>query len=239
MNHAEHRANLAAAFRWTERLGMNEGIANHYSLVVEDSPTRFLVNPAGKYWSQLRASDMVELDTEDGGAAKGKNVDPTAWAIHSALHRKVSHARCVMHLHSKYATVLSVMKDPTIPPIDQTTMRFFNRVGVDDGFDGMGLGDEAERLASAMGNRSIQILGQHGILVVGPTVGQCFEDIYYFERAAETYVTALQTGMELNIASDEVAEKTARQWEDYEGEGDRFLAAIREVLDAEEPEYAH
>ena len=81
------------------------------------------------------------------------------------------------------------------------------------------------------------MMGQHGILVAGPTVAQCFDDIYYFEKAAETYITALATGKELNVASDAVAEKTARQWEDYPGAADKHLSAIREVLDEDEPQY--
>jgi len=80
-------------------------------------------------------------------------------------------------------------------------------------------------------------MGQHGLLVVGPTVAQCFDDIYYFERAAETYITALSTGRELNVASDAVAEKTARQWAEYPGFAEKHLAAIREILDDEEPDY--
>lgn len=237
MDHLETRADMAASFRWCARLGLNEGIANHFSVAVNEDGTRFLVNPEGKYWSQLTASDMVEVDANDLDAAEG--VDRTALAIHGALHRRLPRARVVMHLHSRYATVLSTLQDPTIPPIDQTSMRFYNRVAVDAGFDGMGLGDEAERLATCLGNHNILMMGQHGVLVVGESVGDCFDQIFYFERAAETYVLALQTGRALNIASPDVAEKTAQQWDDYDGGGDMHLAAIREVLDAEEPGYRH
>ena len=236
MEHAEARRDLAAALRFTARLGMHEAIANHYSLAVSDDGRRFLMNPYGKHWSKMRASDLLELDA-DADVETGGNVDPTAMAIHGALHRNVAHARCVMHVHSKYATALACLKDPTLPPIDQNTMRFYNRVAIDDGFDGMGLGDEAERLGRALGNHSVMIMGQHGLLVVGPTVAQCFDDIYYFERAAETYITALSTGRELNVASDAVAEKTARQWAEYPGFAEKHLAAIREILDDEEPDY--
>ncbi len=237
MEHIEERRDMAAAFRWTARLNMNEGIANHYSLAVSPDGARFLMNPFGRHWSKMRASDLVELDANDEPDDVGGEIDPTAWAIHGAMHRKVPHARCIMHLHSKYATALAVLKDPTLPPIDQNSMRFYNRVANDDGFDGMGLGDEAERLARVLGNRSIMMMGQHGILVAGPSVAQCFDDIYYFEKAAETYVTALATGKELNVASDAVAEKTARQWEEYPGAADKHLSAIREVLDEDEPQY--
>ena len=239
MDHIEHRRDLAAALRWTARLDMHEGIANHYSLAVSDDGARFLMNPYGRHWSKMRASDLIELDADADPDGLNDNVDPTAWAIHGALHRRVPHARCVMHLHSKYATALAVLKDPTMPPIDQNSMRFFNRVAIDDGYDGMGLGDEAERIAQVLGNRSIMMMGQHGVLVAGASVARCFDDIYYFEKAAETYITALATGRELNIASDGVAEKTAQQWEDYPGFAEKHLAAIREVLDEDEPDYVN
>lgn len=237
MDHIEERRDLAAALRWTARLDMHEGIANHYSLAVSDDGATFLMNPYGRHWSKMRASDLVELDANSDPDGLGDAVDPTAWAIHGAMHRKIPHARCIMHLHSKYATALTVLKDPSLPPIDQNTMRFYNRVAIDDGYDGMGLGDEAERLAQVLGNRSIMMMGQHGILAAGPSVARCLDDIYYFEKAAETYVTALSTGRELNVASDAVAEKTAQQWEDYPGFADKHLAAIREVLDEDEPDY--
>ncbi len=233
------REDLAAALRWTARLNMHEGIANHYSLAVTPDGQRFLMNPFGRHWSRMRASDLVELDAGARPDSLGDRVDPTAWAIHGALHRTVPQARCVMHLHPRYATVLACLADPTLPPIDQNTMRFFNRVAVDAGFDGMGLGEEAERIATCLGNRSVLLMGQHGVLVAGPSVAWCFDTIYYFERAAETYILALSTGRPLAIASDDVAEKTARQWEDYPGFSEKHLAAIRAVLDDEDVDYRH
>ncbi len=237
MTFAEARRDLAAAFRYTARLGMHELIANHYSLAVSDDGRRFLINPYGRHWSKIRASDLIELESGMEPEGLGVTVDPTGWAIHGALHRSVPRARCIMHLHPKYATALACLKEAVLPPIDQNSMRFYNRVAIDKGFDGMGLGDEAERMARMLGNHSVMIMGQHGLLVVGPNVARCFDGMYYFERAAETYLTALMTGRELNIANDAVAEKTARQWEEYPGFADRHFAAIRSILDEEEPDY--
>jgi hypothetical protein len=72
----------------------------------------------------------------------------------------------------------------------------------------------------------------------GKNVADCFDTIYYFERAAETYITALSTGRELNIDSKAVAEKTARQREEYPDFADKHLTAIRAVLDKEGADYA-
>lgn len=237
MDHAEARADLAAAFRWTARLDWHDGIANHFSLAVGDGD-QFLLNPYGIHWSMLKASDLLLLDANELPDDLGGAVEPTAWGIHGALHRRLPQARCVMHLHSRFATALSALADPTLPPVDQTTMRYFNRVAIDTGYDGLGVGDEGERLAGCIGNHRVLMMGQHGVLTVGETVGQCFDLLYSFEKGAETYMRALSTGRPLAIASEAVAEKTAQQWEMETHFGDIHLTAIRSVLDREGQDYA-
>ncbi len=117
-------------------------------------------------------------------------------------------------------------------------MRFFERVAIDEGFDGMGLGDEAERVSRLLGDKPILLMGNHGVLVAAPSVAQAFDDLYYFERACEVYLTALATGRPLRIASDEVARKTMRQWLEYPGFAERHFAALREMLLESEPAFA-
>ena len=235
--HYEDRCDLAAAFRMTARLGMDEGVANHFSYAVSDDGSRFLINPFGRHFSAMRASDLLLLDANAEAAEKA---DPTAWAIHGAMHRNLPQARCIMHVHSKYATVLASLEDSSLPPIDQNSMRFYNRMSVDDGFDGMGLGDEAERLTTTLGDRRVLVMGNHGVMVAGDTVAGAFDDLFYFERACRNYISALMTGRPLRIASDAVAEKTARQWDDYidrVGISAAHLAQVRQILDREEPDY--
>lgn len=239
-SHYEDRCALAAAFRWTAELGMHEGVANHFSLAVSDDGSQFLVNPCGKHFSRIRASDLILLDANDPTTMDRPDApDPTAWAIHGAIHRNAPQARCILHVHSKYALALATLKDPGMPPIDQNTMRFYNRVAIDLGFDGMGLGGEAERLSLCLGDKKVMIMGQHGVLVAAATVAEAFDILYYFERAAETLITAYSTGRELNIASPAVAEKTARQWEAYPSDMmSAHFAEIRAILDVKQPDYA-
>lgn len=236
--HWDERVDLACAFRWTARLNMHESVANHFSLAVSDDGARFLMNPNGRHFSRVRASELILVDANDPDTMdRPEAPDPTAWCIHGALHRTAPQARCLMHVHSKYATVLSALADSSMPPIDQNTMRFYGKIAVDDGFDGMGLGDEAERLAGRLGDKSVLVMGNHGVLVAADTVARAFDDLYYFERAAETLITAYATGRELRIASHEVARKTARQWADYPNAAENHFSALKEILDAEEPDY--
>jgi len=238
--HYQARCDLAAIFRWTARLDMHEGVANHYSYAVSDDCTEFLVNPNGRHFSSVRASELLLLDANNKDTLNQPNApDPTAWFIHGALHRNVSHARCILHAHPKFSTVLASLADSRLPPIDQNSMRYFNRVAIDGGFNGMGLGDEAERLSTAIGENSIVVMGNHGITVLSQNIALAFDKLYYFERACQNYITALTTGMPLRIASDKVAQKTADQWQYFEQSlADAHLRGIRDILDREEPDYS-
>jgi ribulose-5-phosphate 4-epimerase/fuculose-1-phosphate aldolase len=231
------RRDLAAIFRWTARESMHEGIANHFSCAVSDDGQQFLMNPYGVHFSKMKASDLLLLDARKTPEDYGDRVDPTAWWIHGAMHRNNPQARCIVHLHSHYATALSALKDPTLLPVDQTTCRFFNRIALDTGFDGMGLDNEAERLSTLLGNKRMVMMGNHGFMTVAETPALAFDLAYFFERGCRTYMTALSTGAPLAILADEVAEKTARQWEDYDKYVGKHLAAIHEILTEEEPEY--
>ena len=138
LSHHEARIDLACAFRWTARLGMHESVANHFSLAVNEDGSRFLMNPNGSHFARIRASDLILVDANDPTTMDRPDApDPTAWGLHGALHRHCPQARCVLHAHPKYATVLATLADGSILPIDQNTARFFNRVVIDEGFDGM------------------------------------------------------------------------------------------------------
>ena len=118
----EERIDLAASFRWTERLDMHEGVANHFSLAVNEDGTRFLMNPNQMHFSRIKASDLLLLDANDQETLDQPNApDPTAWGLHGSIHRNCPHARCVMHVHSSFATVLACLADSTLQPIEQDT----------------------------------------------------------------------------------------------------------------------
>lgn len=236
--HIEARRDLAAALRWAARYNLHEGVSNHFSFAVKEDGSQFLLNPNLKHWSRVKASDLVLLDAHDVTEEQRGRVDLTAWCIHGALHRQVPRARCALHVHPKYALAFACLKDPRLPPIDQNTMRFYNRLAFDDGFDGMGLGDEAERLPGMMADKDILVMGNHGVMVCGETIAQAFDALYYLERACETFITAKSTGLPLLEVSAEIAEKTARQWESMPFLGERHLAELRAILDEEGSDYA-
>lgn len=241
IEHWQERVDMAAAFRWTERLNMHEGVANHFSLAVNNTGTQFLMNPNQMHFARIRASDLLLLDAEDPTTmARPDAPDPTAWGLHGSIHRLCPHARCVMHVHSIHATVLASLADSNLPPIDQNCATFYNRYVIDDGYGGLAFENEGARCAAMLTDPKVKvmIMGNHGVLVIGDSVADTFNRLYYFERAAETYIRALQTGQPLRVLPDDVAEKTARELEDYPDQSDRHLSELKAILDGEGSNYA-
>jgi ribulose-5-phosphate 4-epimerase/fuculose-1-phosphate aldolase len=241
MDHWQERVDLAAAFRWTARLNMHEGVANHFSLAINEDGTKFLMNPNQVHFSRIKASDLIIVDANDPETLNGPDApDPTAWGLHGGMHRHCPHARCAMHVHSTFATVLASLADSRLPPIDQNGAMFFNRVVVDEHYGGLAFEEEGERCAKLFDDpkKKVMVMGNHGVMIIGATVAETFNRLFYFERAVENYIRALQTGQPLRILPNEIAEKTAQEIEDYPEQDLRHLAELKAILDEEGSPYA-
>ncbi|MFM2278218.1 MAG: hypothetical protein RLZZ444_449 [Pseudomonadota bacterium] len=233
------RIDLAAAFRLAVEFGWHESVGNHFSAAVSADGKTFLMNPKWKHFGSIKASDLLLLNADDPDVMTGPNApDASAWTVHGTIHRQRPSVRVLLHCHPPYSTALSTLKDPTLKPLDNNTARFFNRTGVDLGFGGIADEDaEGMRLVQSLGNHKTLMMGNHGVACAGQTVAEAFEDLYFFERAAQTQILAYSTGQPLNVLSDEVAEKTAAGWDDYRGMAFEHFAYLKSRLDATDPSY--
>ena len=59
------RVELAAAPRWSAKLNMHEGVANHFSLAINDSGSRFLMNPNQRHHGVACEHSFVESTGHD------------------------------------------------------------------------------------------------------------------------------------------------------------------------------
>ena len=240
IDHYEERVDLACAFRWAVKYNLHEAVANHFSLAVNDDGSQFLMNPNQRHFSRIRASDLLLLDANDPSTMEAEDApDPTAWGLHGSIHRHCPHARCVMHAHSIHATVLASLADSRLPAIDQNTAMFHDRVVIDEDYGGLAFEEEGERCAAMLSDpkKKVMIMGNHGVLVIGKSAADAFNLLFYFERAAENYIRALQTGQPLRYISDEVAAKTADEIESYPGQAIRHMTEMKAILDAEGSDY--
>lgn len=228
------RQDLAAAFRLCHQFGWSESVGNHFSAAASPDGRQFLLNPRWQHFATIRASDLMLLDADDPHVmTRPDPPDASAWTIHGAMHRMLPEARVILHCHSPYALALSCLKDPTLLPLDNNTARFFGRIGYDLDFGGIAdAAEEGVRLARAMKGNSVLVMGNHGISIAGETVADAFEDLYFFEKAAQTVILALSSGKPLAVLSDEMAKATMEGWAGYRGMAQRHFDYLKSTLDA-------
>lgn len=232
------REDLAAAFRWTARLGLHEAVSNHFSLALDDQGSRFLVQPAGQHFSRVRASDLLVVDDNNNVVGGQGVVDPTALGLHGAIHRSVPNARCVLHTHMPYATALTCVENGRVEPISQNALKFYERIAYDNEFGGMAMDDnETDRICALLQDKPVLLMGNHGVTVVGNTVSEAFDRLYFLEKTCESQVLAMSTGLPLKHVDEVTARRTRDQWENYPGLEDNHWSEIHAMLQAEHSDY--
>jgi len=233
------RRELAACFRMAARLGMHEGICNHFSAVVPGYSELFLVNPYGYSFSEVTASSLLICDFE-GNVVTGSGVpEPTAFHIHAQIHKLKPDVRVAFHTHMPYATSLAMTEGEPLLYAGQTAARFYGRVVVDENYSGLALDDsEGRRIAEAIGNADIVFMRHHGVMVLADSIAQAWDDLYYLERACEVQVLAMSTGRPLLPINRELTRRTGEQiMSEAAQAADLHLASIKRLLDREEPDY--
>jgi ribulose-5-phosphate 4-epimerase/fuculose-1-phosphate aldolase len=95
---------------------------------------------------------------------------------------------------------------------------------------------EGDRVARVLGDKTILLMANHGVTVVGPSIHEALDELYFAERTCMYQMTAMNTGLPLRVLSDDLRDRYNGPW------GDRFdarlhLDAWRRILDREEPDY--
>jgi ribulose-5-phosphate 4-epimerase/fuculose-1-phosphate aldolase len=233
------RVELAAAFRLAVRLGFHEGVCNHFSLAMTEDGREFLVNPYGRHFTELRACDLLRVDVEGTVLAGDGEVEASALHIHGRVHVARPDLRCILHTHMPYATALTSIEGGRIEPINQNALCFIGRIAYDGDYGGLALdATEGDRIASALGDKQIMFMANHGVLAAGASVGAAFDDLYYLERACQNQVLAMSTGAPLKQVPDAEMRRTRAEFDCYAGHGEVHFAALKRLLEREEPDYA-
>ena len=236
------RVHLAAANRLAVHDGLEEGIDNHFTMLVPGTTDRFLVLPFGLHWSEARASDLIVFN-EAGEVLEGQgSVELSALSIHAPLHR-ITGAKVVLHTHQTWALALNMLQDNRLLPGSQTAAFFTKNIAYDDGYTGLaGALSEGERLAGLIGDKHVLFMKNHGVVAVGDSVAQAYRRLYRLERVCKAQMLAMATGRPLALLSDDLVAKVDKpNPSDSHPRAERealYFAAMMRVLDRQMPGYA-
>ncbi len=236
------RCDMAAVFRVSARLGWNEQIGNHNSLMLpqirpEDPPT-FIINARGYRFEELTASSLIVCDL-DGNVLRGRGeLRKVAFHIHARIHLRSPAAACVLHVHPQYLTALSMLENPEMALAHHNNLTLNDRVVIDnEGDEPVGDISEGDRIADLMGDKTIMIMGGHGVTVVGPTVHDAFDELFTAERTTMYQFTAMSSGQKLRQLPEKNRRHQTGPRSSY-ADARMHLDAWRRILDKQEPDYA-
>ncbi len=230
------REDLVCALRSADRFGLAEGVCNHCSLAVPGKPEQFLINPQGLHWSEIVPADLVIVDADGRHIAGEHSVEPTAFFIHGRIHRASPRAQCVLHTHMPYATTLTILDGGELAWASQNALRFHGRVAYDRAYNGLALDEtEGDRMAASARDADVLFLANHGVIVCGPNVAYAFDDLYYLERACQLQVLAHGSDQPLKLVPAEVAANTRAQMDAERQQANLHMAALKRILDREQP----
>lgn len=230
------RCDMAALFRLLARFNLNEGIDNHCSYMLPDKTV--LVNRWGVHWSRMRRSDILRFNAKGEVLTGQGSIETSAFHIHEPIHRLCPHARAVLHTHMPYATAITCLEGGRLEPVSQNALRFYGKVAYDDRYQGfVNNPEEGENLARKIGKNRVLMMSNHGVTVVGKSIGIAFNDIYFLEKAAMVQILGASTGNSFKQIDESVRMLTANQMDAIDLDKETHFAVLKAMLDETEPDY--
>jgi len=200
----EARQQLAACYRVFDMLGWSEMIYNHITVKVPEEDDAFLINPFGLHFSEVKASNLVKIDSS------GNKLDDNPYPVnlagfvqHAVFHRNLPDAHCIMHTHTTAGMAVSALEGG-LQPINFYACNFAGQIAYHD-FEGVTVrSEEGERLIANLGDKRIMLLKNHGILVMGRTLPEAFLKHWSLQRACEIQLATLSMGQPVHVPQEVV-----------------------------------
>lgn len=132
-----------------------------------------LVNPDGH---------VVDLD---GNIDESAEINGTAYNIHHPIHEARHDIVGVAHTHTQWGTPFCATGRPIVP-ITQEACSFHDRWALFDDDEVQVLNrDGGVRIAEALGDKTVGLLRNHGLISTGPSVGEAIAAFVTLERVTE------------------------------------------------------
>lgn len=204
----ELRLQLAACYRIFDYMGWSEMIFNHITAKVPGPEHHFLINPYGLHYSEVKASNLVKVDIDGNVVEQAQYaVNPAGIVIHTAIHTARPDLHCIAHTHTNAGMAVACSQEGLRSDNFYSAL-LHNRVAYHD-FEGITVfDDEKPRLVANMGDKSLLILRNHGLLAGGRSIPETFMNLWAMQRACEVQVATDSTGQPSIPVSPEVLAKS-------------------------------
>jgi L-fuculose-phosphate aldolase len=192
------REEIVHACRKLVELGINQGTSGNVSVRSGD---RFLITPSGIPYDEMTPEQIAVMDRD--GKYFGPCKPTTEWRIHRGVLGTRPDVGVVIHAHSMFSTTVACLRR-AIP-----ALHYYVAVGGGPTircaeYATYGTQELADNVLAALVGRDACLLANHGLLVVGATLGDTLRRTFDVEMLARQYVYALQIGEPCILSDDEI-----------------------------------
>lgn len=221
------REKLAASHHIVHYHGWDDLLATHLSVRIPNTE-HLLISPHNVPFEKVCASNLIKCDFE--GRVIGDNgqaLMPQAKNIHAALYRQSDTIMSAMHTHSTYGLAVASLQCGLLF-CNQQSLRFYDDVAYHE-FNALALEDEGEQIVKALGDKSVMILRNHGLLTTGSSIEQAMYQLYYLETVCRLQIKTLSAGMELSSIPAAICIKTRQQFQSIQTPELEFQVLIARI----------
>jgi L-fuculose-phosphate aldolase len=200
---AQLRADLVAAVRRLDALGLNRGSTGNVSVRAESDHTAFWITPTGMGAEDVGADDLVCV--LDDGRAQGAWQPSTEWPFHRAIYRARADLAAVVHVHSVNATALACLR--------RELPAFHYMVAIAGGdsvpctpYHLFGTESLSQAVAQAYCDRNACLMANHGLVAGGATLAHAMKVALEVEALCETYLKVLAVGEPALLTREQMTE---------------------------------
>lgn len=211
MTEARIREEIVKAYQDLSRDGMNKGASGNVSARSGD---HMLITPSGIPSAEMTPDQVAKIALGDEmGSWEGPCKPSSEWRFHRSILASRSDDHAVVHTHSPFATILSILRKP-IPAVHYMIAAF----GTDEikccGYSTFGTEKLAQMVLDAMHGCGGCLMANHGMVVAGPSMERTMWLAGELELLANQYYHARLVG-EPHILSQSDLEETAKCFSSY------------------------
>jgi ribulose-5-phosphate 4-epimerase/fuculose-1-phosphate aldolase len=205
------RVELAAAYRLMDHFGLGELAHTHICARVPEEPDAFLIKPMELFYDEVTAGSLIKYDFR--GNPRQPDKEPLSGGglvIHGGIFEARPEIDATIHSHSTAIIGVSCQKHGLLP-INQQAVPFIGNIayleygGLDTDLEQRG------RLIEGLQGKHVALLRNHGVLLLGRTVGGVMTDHYKLELACRSQLAALTGGHEVHLIPEDVVGRTQAQ----------------------------
>ncbi|MEM0139805.1 MAG: class II aldolase/adducin family protein [Ferroplasma sp.] len=207
------RKEVLDACRQIVRSNLTVGSWGNISMRADDGAV--IITPSGTDYDKASEEDMVVTDI-NGNIIDGKLKPSSERLMHYAIYKKREDIKAIVHTHSVYSSVLSVINLPVPAITEDTAMLLGREVNVSE-YALTGTQELADRVVSGLGKNNATIMKNHGAVSVGPDMKRAITASQVLEKSAKIFIFSSLLG-NINVLPDDDIEKLLSMSESYLGQ---------------------